>query len=166
VDRCDECGFDYAGVSADELPPFLRALGGRYAAALAEVRQVRRRPAEGVWSPLEYTCHVRDVLRVQTDRLVLALTVDQPEFTPMGRDERAVTDAYNEQDPTVVLAALATAATDLATRFSALDQADLARTGVYPWPEPRARTLLWLGQHTIHETEHHLLDITRAEPAR
>ncbi|MER6594696.1 DinB family protein [Micromonospora purpureochromogenes] len=165
MDQCDECGFDYAGVSAADLPRLLAAAGERYATALGGVADVRRRPAEGVWSPLEYTCHVRDVLRVQTDRLVLALTADQPEFTPMGRDERAVTDAYNEQDPPVVLAALATAATGLAARFSALDQADLARTGVYPWPEPRARTLLWLGQHTIHETEHHLLDITRASGA-
>ncbi|WP_406044517.1 hypothetical protein OG799_08560 [Micromonospora sp. NBC_00898] len=39
-----------------------------------------------VWSPLEYTCHVRDVLRVQGERLALALVTEEPEFTPMGRD--------------------------------------------------------------------------------
>ncbi|MFG2012243.1 DinB family protein [Micromonospora sp. NPDC048868] len=162
MDRCDECGFDYAGVSADELPPFLRTLGGRYSAALAEVRQVRRRPAEGVWSPLEYACHVRDVLGVQAERHALALRVEEPEFAPMGRDERAVAEAYNEQDPATVLAALGAAADDLAARFGVLGPAELARTGVYPWPRPQARTLLWLGRHTIHEGEHHLLDIRRA----
>ncbi|MGK5739436.1 DinB family protein [Micromonospora sp. URMC 103] len=162
MDRCDECGFVYASVSPADLPALLRALGGRYAAALGAARAPRRRPAERVWSPLEYTCHVRDVLRVQGERLVLALTVTAPEFAPMGRDERAVAEAYNEQAPAVVLADLADAADALAARFDGLGPAELARTGVYPWPQPRARTLLWLGQHTVHEGEHHLLDIRRA----
>lgn len=162
VDRCDECTFVYASVPARRLPSLLRELGPRYAAALAEVPDLRRRPAPGVWSPLEYTCHVRDVLRVQGERLALALALDAPEFTPMGRDERAVADAYNEQDPPVVLGELAAAADDLAARFRVLGPAEFARTGVYPWPSPQARTLLWLGRHTIHEGEHHLLDIRRA----
>ncbi|MFG2052604.1 DinB family protein [Micromonospora sp. NPDC048930] len=162
MERCDECGFVYAAVSAEALPNLLRPLGARFTAALAEVADPRRRPAEGVWSPLEYTCHVRDVLRVQGDRLALALTVDGPEFVPMGRDERAVEERYNEQEPAIVLADLTTAADDLAARFAGLDPAQLARTGVYPWPRRQARTLLWLGQHTVHEGEHHLLDIRRA----
>lgn len=162
VDRCDECAFVFASVSARELPRHLRGLGARYTAALDEVRDVRRRPAEGVWSPLEYACHVRDVLRVQGERLALALVVEEPEFAPMGRDERAVTDAYNEQDPMVVLAEVAAAGDDLAARFAGLGQAELARTGVYCWPQPQVRTLLWLGRQTVHEGEHHLLDIGRA----
>ncbi|MFE9656524.1 DinB family protein [Micromonospora sp. NPDC006431] len=166
MDRCDECTFVYASVSAQELPGLLRELRARYAAALSAVPDLRRRPAPGVWSPLEYTCHVRDVLRVQGERLALALTVEAPEFTPMGRDERAVADAYNEQDPAVVLDELAVAADDLAARFGVLGPSELARTGGYPWPQPQARTLLWLGQHTIHEGEHHLLDIRRAARAQ
>ncbi|WP_158553927.1 DinB family protein [Micromonospora deserti] len=162
MDRCDECAFVYAGVSGTDLPRLLRELGARYAAALDEVPDLRRRPAERVWSALEYTCHVRDVLRVQGERLVLALTVEEPEFPPMGRDERAVADAYNEQESAVVLAELGAAADDLAARFRTLGRSELARTGIYPWPRPQARTLLWLGQHTIHEGEHHLLDIRRA----
>ncbi|WP_157746543.1 DinB family protein [Micromonospora inositola] len=162
MDRCDECAFVYASAPAEALPQLLRELGDRYAAALAEVPDLRRRPAEGVWSPLEYTCHVRDVLRVQGERLALALAVDEPEFTPMGRDERAVADAYNAQDPAVVLAELTAAGDHLAARFAVLGRAELARTGAYPWPQPQVRTLLWLGQHTVHEGEHHLLDIRRA----
>ncbi len=161
VDRCDECGFRYASVADDALPGRLREFGGRYAAALGAIRQPRRRPAEQVWSPLEYACHVRDVFRVQGERLALALEVDEPEFTPMGRDERVVADAYNAQDPAVVLAELAGAAADLAVAFSTLGRTELARTGVYPWPAPQVRTLSWLGQHTIHEGEHHLLDLRR-----
>ncbi|RKN57498.1 DinB family protein [Micromonospora costi] len=147
---------------AADLPRLLGGMGDRYATALGAASEPRRRPAEGVWSPLEYTCHVRDVLRVQGERLVLALSVTTPEFPPMGRDERAVAEAYNEQDPAVVLADLADAAEALAARFAGLRPTDLDRTGVYPWPEPTARTMLWLGRHTVHEGEHHLLDIRRA----
>lgn len=115
-----------------------------------------------MWSALEYTCHVRDVLRVQNERLTLALQVDNPEFTPMGRDELAVADAYNDQDPAVVLVDLADAAARLALAFTVLQPEQWHRTGVYNWPTREERTMLWLGRHTLHEVEHHLLDIRRS----
>src|SRR5262249_16653840 len=62
-----------------------------------------RRPAPSFWSPLDSTCHVRDVLRVQGERLALALRTDNPQFVPMGREERVILDAYNAQDPQTVL---------------------------------------------------------------
>ncbi|WP_238014861.1 DinB family protein [Dactylosporangium sp. AC04546] len=161
MDRCEECGFDYAGVAAGAVPQRLRGFGARFAAALAAVPEARRRPAPDVWSPLEYTCHVRDVFVVQRERLMLGLREDRPEFAPMGREERVVADAYNDQDPSLVLAALSVAASALAASFEVLSTAELARTGRYPWPEPAERTLLWLGRHTVHEGEHHLLDVTR-----
>ncbi|MET8912223.1 DinB family protein [Micromonospora sp. NPDC004551] len=162
MDRCDECLFVYSALDSGELPGRLRDLAGHFPAALHGAPDVRRRPAPEVWSPLEYACHVRDVFRVQGERLALALRVAEPEFTPMGRDELVVTERYNAQDPEVVLADLATAAEGFAARFGALGEADLARTGVYPWPQREVRTLLWLGRHTVHEAEHHLLDIRRA----
>ncbi|MEV6926372.1 DinB family protein [Dactylosporangium sp. NPDC051485] len=161
MDRCDECGFEYGTVDAGAIPARLGTFAGRYAAALAAVPDVRRRPAPQVWSPLEYTCHLRDVLAVQRERIELALRADAPEFATMGRDELVVTRAYNAQDPSAVLADLAANAERLAAAFGALDAAALARVGSYPWPEPVERTLLWLGQHTVHEGEHHLMDITR-----
>jgi hypothetical protein len=161
VERCEECGFDYAAVSAAAVPDRVHSFGPRYAAALGGAPQPRRRPAEGVWSPLEYACHVRDVFDVQRQRLALALREDGPVFVPMERDERAVRDAYNEQEPNTVLADLAAAAHALADAFGALSEAELARSGVYPWPRPQARSLLWLGRHSVHEGEHHLLDIVR-----
>ncbi|WP_262286042.1 DinB family protein [Micromonospora sp. MA102] len=165
MDRCDECLFVYSALDSGALPQRLRDLAGRYPAALREVPDPRRRPAPEVWSPLEYACHVRDVFRVQADRLALALRVDAPEFAPMGRDELVVTERYNAQEPEVVLADLATAADGFAARFAALGETELARTGVYPWPRPETRTLRWLGRHTVHEAEHHLLDIRRAAGA-
>jgi S-DNA-T family DNA segregation ATPase FtsK/SpoIIIE len=161
VDQCDECGFIYATVSAVGLPGRLEAAGPRFVATLATIRDPRRRPAPSVWSPLEYTCHVRDVLRVQSERVALALRADNPEFVPMGREERVTADAYNTQDPQTVLAELAEAANNLARVFDALSPSQWTRTGIYNWPTVQSRTILWLGRHTVHELEHHLLDLTR-----
>jgi len=161
VDHCDECGFAYATISAEDLPRRLEAAGPRFVAALAAIPDSRRRPAPTVWSPLEYTCHVRDVLRVQGERLALAVRTDNPEFMPMGREERVTVDAYNAQDLQTVLTELSEAANTLARDFGALRPSQWSRTGIYNWPTVESRTILWLGRHTIHELEHHLMDLTR-----
>ncbi len=161
MDHCDECGFAYASVSAKDLPRRLEVASHRFAVGLAAISDQRRRPAPSVWSPLEYTCHVRDVLRVQGERLALALRNDNPEFAPMGREERVILDAYNTQDPQIVLTELTEAANDLARAFGALRPEQWSRTGIYNWPTVESRTIVWLGQHTVHELEHHLMDLTR-----
>jgi hypothetical protein len=161
VDHCDECGFAYASVSAEDLPRRLQEAGHRFAVGLAAVPFPRRRPAPSVWSPLEYICHVRDVLRVQSERLALALRTENPEFAPMRREERVVLDAYNLQDPQIVLAELTEAANDLARAFSSLRPEQWSRTGIYNWPTVETRTVLWLGRHTVHELEHRLIDLAR-----
>ncbi|WP_436530611.1 FtsK/SpoIIIE domain-containing protein [Actinoplanes sp. HUAS TT8] len=161
TDHCAECGFTYGSVSAADLPARLRSAGALYASALLATPDLRRRPSPEVWSPLEYTCHVRDMLRVQRERVALALAVDGPAFTPMGRDERPLRDDYNGQDPYVVLSDLDQAAESLAAAFASMTAAELARTGTYNWPVTAARNMLWVGRHTVHETVHHLLDITR-----
>src|SRR5215475_5465637 len=95
MDRCDSCSFVYADVDAPAIPLQLAAFGTRYTALLLPPGQsatwfdiLRTRSAEGVWSALEYACHVRDVFLVQRDRLYTALVEDTPTFTPMYRDER------------------------------------------------------------------------------
>jgi hypothetical protein len=74
----------------------------------------------------------------------------------MGREERVIEDAYNAQDLQTVLTELTDAANDLARAFAALSPSQWSRTGVYNWPTVEARTILWLGRHTVHELEHHL----------
>jgi len=161
VEHCYECGFSYAEVAAADVPRRLSAAGPRFTAALAAVPDLRRRPAPAVWSPLEYTCHVRDVLRVQGERLALALRADDPRFAPMGREELVVLHAYNAQDPQIVLEELTEAASELARAFGALGPDQWRRTGIYSWPLVGSRTMLWLGRHTVHEVEHHLQDLTQ-----
>src|SRR5688572_17771821 len=88
MDRCDPCKFTYADVEEMTLPARFAAFGPRYRTLLLPSSQpaawpgiLRTRPAEGVWSALEYACHVRDVFLVQRDRLYTALVEDTPVCT-------------------------------------------------------------------------------------
>jgi S-DNA-T family DNA segregation ATPase FtsK/SpoIIIE len=168
MDRCDSCSFVYADVNAPAIPAQLAAFGIQYTALLLPPGRsavwfdiLRTRPAEGVWSALEYACHVRDVFLVQRDRLYTALVEETPTFTPMYRDQRVTLARYNVQNPEEVATQLATAAQLIAQAFQALDAAQFQRRCIYNFPAPTERSLLWVGQHMIHEGEHHFRDIER-----
>lgn len=161
--RCEECGFDYGDARRDGIASRIRAFGSRYEELLAghSADRLRTRPSPDVWSPLEYACHVRDVFLAQRSRIGVALKEDTPVFTPMGRDRLVTERRYNEQHPNVVTGELAAAADDLASAFEALDDAGWMRTGIYTYPTRTERSLEWVGVHTIHEGEHHVMDIER-----
>ncbi len=163
MDRCDDCAFVYADVPNVDAAGWLRSLGRGYAERLTtfDVVRLRARPeAEpDTWSPLEYSCHVRDVFGVQRERILLALAEATPTFVPMGRDARVVDLRYNEQDPLVAAVELRRAADELAATFEALDDAGWARTGIYNWPTSSERDITWLARHTVHEGVHHLRDV-------
>ena len=158
--HCDECGFDYDELPESQIGTALRALLPQYGTILArDEASLRAHPISGVWSALEYACHVRDIFEVQLERVETALVEEEPSFTPMGREERVVTNRYNEQDPQDVGEQLVVAGRALATRFERLDPDQLARTAIYNYPAPAPRTIAWIGRHSVHEGHHHLRDI-------
>jgi hypothetical protein len=158
--HCDECDFEYGDLPEEQIGHALRAVLPQYGTILADDEApLTAHPVEGTWSVLEYACHLRDIFDVQRERVELALKEDEPTFVPMGRDERAVNDRYNEQDPKEVGRELIVAGRALATLFESLDDAQLQRTGIYNYPEPMPRTIGWIGVHTVHEARHHLQDI-------
>lgn len=169
IDACDECQYSYDSEDEASIPDKLQTLGRRYTAPLTRFLPaedgpalLQAHPTPGVWSALEYACHVRDVLEVLGQRVALTLVEEVPTFEPMRRDERVSELAYNEQDPAEVAAAIAANAASLAGAFAALSPSEWARTGIYGYPEAAERSLLWMGRHTIHEAHHHLLDVGRA----
>jgi S-DNA-T family DNA segregation ATPase FtsK/SpoIIIE len=153
----------YADVQLVDVPPALARDVGGYRRRLEEEppERLRRRPAPDVWSPLEYSCHVRDVLEVQRARIAQTLTESVPVYEPMGRDERVVRDRYNDQDPAVVASELEQAASAFASAVTGLSIEEAARTGIYNHPAPAERDLGWLAAHTVHEVRHHLADVDR-----
>jgi hypothetical protein len=138
----------------------------QHAAALSEILlggspRLRRRTRPDRWSPLEYCCHVRDVLLVQRERVLAARRTDRPSFDPMGRDERVEHDGYDEQTPGDVAAQLTEAARLFANVLGRLAPGDWDRTVVYNYPQRLERSLRWVAVHTVHEMQHHLRDVRR-----
>jgi DinB superfamily len=160
VDACPECGYTYAALPRSAMAPSI-ALGGAQHAARLRSAGLTARPSPDLWSPLEYACHVRDVLVVQRDRIVRTQAGDQPVFAPMDRDRRVVEDAYNDQDPAQVARDLHAAATALADLLDGLDDRGWAQTGVYNFPATAVRDVDWIARHTLHELSHHLMDVDR-----
>ena len=157
--HCDECGFDYDLASAPDAARDIVAGAGEVAQVLTDGAAdvaARRRPE--LWSPLEYGCHVRDVLLVQRERVLHARRQDTPSFAPMGRDERVDHDGYADQDPAAVARQVRDAAALLANVLDRLGT-DWDRTVIYNYPEPFERSLRWVAVHTVHEVRHHLMDV-------
>lgn len=162
VDACPTCGFVWDDVGDDEIAPRLRAGTSGFASLLADPdAPVGHRPAPDVWSASEYAGHVRDVLLVIRDRVVLALVQDDPSFSMLHPDQRVELGLYAADDPERLATDL-TVATDLLLRFLApLTAEQLARPCQYAWPEPATRSIRWMAQQAVHEVEHHLDDALR-----
>lgn len=146
----------------------MRALGKQYRIPLTRGLKgedldalLRAHPIDDTWSALEYACHVRDVLLIQRQRLQRALVEDGYQPESMRRDERVTELRYNEQEPGAVAQELADNAEALATEIMGFSDTDWTRTMTYFYPEETERSLTWVVQHTIHEGEHHLLDVGR-----
>jgi hypothetical protein len=166
---CEECGFDYEGVPDADVGDKLRSFGRRYRAPLTRGLPgesldalLRAHPTPGVWSALEYACHVRDVFAIMLGRVERAVAEDKPTLESMGGELLVESEQYNEQDPLAVVDDLAANAEAAAAVFEALDDAASARTVIFPYPEPTERDVHWMIRHTIHEGHHHLLDVGRA----
>ena len=160
MDRCEECGFEYVLADAEKASAEI-LVGVTGLNALLEVGQElteRREPS--TWSPLEYGCHMRDVLLVQRERVLAARRTDTPAFDPMGRDERVEHDGYAAQDPADVVRQLADAAAMFANVLDRIPSADWERTVIYNYPKTWERSLRWVAVHTVHEVQHHLHDVT------
>ena len=154
---CPECGLDTRAVEPVAVAGMVRDAAGTWGEVL-DGAGVRVRPAEGVWSPLEYGAHVRDAFRIYDYRLGLMLTQDDPLFPNWDQDETAVAERYGEQDPATVARDLQDAGTTLAAHFDQVrgDQ----------WDRPGRRsdgasfTVATFARYFVHDPIHHLHDAT------
>jgi hypothetical protein len=163
VERCEECGYAYDLTAARRAGDDIRVGVAELARLLSttDPRTLARRTAPDVWSPLEYACHVRDVLITQRERVLLARRVDVPAAVPMGRDERVAHEGYAERIPSEVAEEVTIAGRLLANVLDRLDTRDWELRIVYNWPRRAERTLRWVAANALHDVRHHLLDIHR-----
>ena len=124
---------------------------------------VEARPSPGVWSPLEYGAHVRDVFGVMGERLRSMLTADNPTFSNWDQDETARLQRYAEQDPDRVATELEAAAQRLVSQIRQVE--------AHAWSRPGTRsngsafTVTTLLQYMLHDVVHHLWDVTGQQDA-
>jgi hypothetical protein len=160
VESCRGCGFEYdlklAPVARTAIVEGSSQLALLLDSAAIDLR-TRRQPQ--TWSPLEYGCHVRDVLLVQRERVLAARRVEEPSFDPMGRDERVEHDGYADQDPVDVARQLRDAARLFANVLDKLGPEEWERTVMYNYPARSVRSLQWVAVHSAHEVQHHLRDV-------
>lgn len=152
---CAECGFDAASIEPRELSALVLAETAGWTAILARP-DAAERPSPLVWSPLEYACHVRDVILVFTQRLGMMLTQPNPRFSNWDQDATAVADRYWEQSPAAVAGQLDAAARTMSTLWSEIRDDEWARKGTRSDGAPF--TVASLGTYLIHELHHHLAD--------
>ena len=155
-ETCPECGFAAAEIAVGDVGPAVRDSIPRWRAALVRP-DVRERPAQGVWSPLEYAAHVRDVFRVFDERLVQILTVRDPLFANWDQDAAALEGDYAGQDPATLADQLERAGLVVADRFDAVEPGDEDRPGRRS--NGSVFTVRTLGQYFVHDVVHHLHDV-------
>jgi hypothetical protein len=159
---CPECGLDTREVAPDTVPARIRVLADQWQRTLTDHPSLRTRPAPGMWSPLEYGCHVRDVLRIFRYRLDLVLTEDHPVFPDWDQDAAAVEDRYGEQDPHQVAAELRDAAAAFADSVEGVPADGWDRPGSRG--DGAAFTAGSLTRYVLHEITHHLHDVRTDRP--
>ena len=159
LDRpCPDCGADVGGLNTYEVAELNLSCAASWANELRTRSDVRNRPDPGVWSPLEYGAHVRDVFRLFLTRLDLILTEDDPMFANWNPNETAEAERYDLQDPETVAAELLEAATAIGERFQAITPEQLARTARRS--DGASFTVESFARYEIHDPLHHLWDIT------
>jgi len=155
---CPDCGFDATALAPEDISVRLRDASVRYAAALGR-EDVRTRPAAGVWSPLEYTCHVRDVCDVMRGRIdqILAGGGEVVRFANWDQDETAAEKQYWRSDPEGVRREVGDAFEAAATAYERPSGAQ------WGWPALRSNgsqfTATTLAQYFMHDIQHHLWDV-------
>jgi hypothetical protein len=150
------------GPPTRQLPDAVRAVARRWHLFLATTDDaaLRRRPRVDRWSALEYAAHTRDVLRVFTERVELAVAADNPQFGWWDHENAVVNERYNAQDPDAVAAVLESNADLLATVLTAVPSDGWARTGTRR--DRETFTVAGLARFALHEAHHHLQDAERS----
>ena len=157
---CEECGFDAGAVAATAVAAMLRDSRDRWTTTLTTRADVRDRPRPDTWSPLEYGCHVRDVVVIYTTRIRRMLDEDGPHYDNWDQDQTALTSNYAGQDPAAVADELIRASDELASLFDDVAASQWARTGFRS--DGAAFTVDTISRYFIHDLVHHLHDVGAA----
>ena len=160
--RCGECGFDASMFEVSLTGAAIRDQVKRWESVLQQ-EGVSTRSRPGVWSPLEYACHVRDVFRKFDERLALMLNEIDPAFENWDQDATAVKERYDLQNAAVVAQELQVAGIALADRFDSVTEEQWSRKGFRS--DGSAFTVESIAKYLMHDPVHHLWDVGAEVPS-
>jgi hypothetical protein len=160
---CPQCGGNPAAMEPGTLGTLAVDLAGQWRAFLLtdDDTHLRTNPEFGINSPIQYAAHVRDVLRVAGERMVLGLEQDSP-TVPIFNPPQEVWETYNGLDAGELADDLEARARRFAEIVAGVGDDQWERTvvndrgpyGVYTF------TIAGLARNGVHEAHHHLLDAT------
>ena len=153
---CPSCGYDAAAIPHTEVATRIRRDADDWVIRLSGP-SVASRPAPGVWSILEYGCHVRDVHRIFRHRVHLVLTEDDPRFPNWDQDETALVDDYASQGPDTVADELRRAAMAVADIYETVPADGWSRRGSRS--NGSEFTIASIALYHLHDIVHHAWDV-------
>jgi hypothetical protein len=168
-EACPQCGDNPSGRPPGDLGSLAVARAGKWREFLMQADDtfLRTNPEAEVFvfSPLQYGAHVRDILKVYGDRMVLGLEQTNP-TVPLFFPTEEVFESYNRLSVTELATDIERWATRLATLVPRIEPSSWSRTvvndrglyGVYTF------TIAGLACNAVHEAHHHLLDATGTLP--
>lgn len=125
---------------------------------MLEREDVAVRPAERVWSPLEYASHSSDLIEELGKRLTVMLERDSPTFADYDGEAEAVRKRFWDADPREVARQIHERTAVTARILRGIDDDDLARTGYRG--DGVEFTVTGLCRYLLHDVEHHLHDVS------
>ncbi|TPG31741.1 DinB family protein [Mycolicibacterium hodleri] len=157
AEPCPHCGFDATAWRHTDVAAHIRRDADDWVTRLAG-NSVTARPAPGVWSILEYGCHVRDVHRIFDHRVRLMLEQDDPHFPNWDQDETALSANYATQPPGTVADELRRAASDVADTYESVPADAWSRRGLRS--NGSEFTVKSIALYHVHDIVHHAWDVT------
>lgn len=163
--KCPECGLDYESISPRDAAGAVRSFPRRYRSILTHFEPgedleeiIRTRPAPGVWSALEYACHVAQRLDLMAPTIRQIVNEDNPHLYTFDPEKQAEEQDYNDWALLTALGELESACADLsmAIEYTAADE--WTRKGTFDYGE---REAIDVARDAVHEGSHHLRDIKR-----
>jgi hypothetical protein len=159
---CPDCGFDGTRIAGRDVPGLIAKVADSWRQVLTGPGGpgIAVRPSPERWSPLEYGCHVRDVLRISDARLQLMLIQAKPLFPNWDQDQTAVDADYAGQNAHTVASGLAASAARFTADLESLSLREWDRTGLRS--DGAVFTVDSLARYVAHDPIHHLADVGRS----
>lgn len=155
---CPDCGFDASLIGTEEFDAALEfeADAWRRWLSIADESALRHHHTTGVWSGLEYACHVRDLFAVFAARVDQLREGEPGPLQWWDHEAAVIEEPYNE-------AAVGVVVDELGTNAMILSAATIGVVGNM-WSRSAERrpgevfTLAGLVRFALHESFHHRLD--------